>query len=141
MTLTPFPQDAAGPLPPRRQKPVNHPTTCKHLSSIEEKDISVFIESISSGTASPADRLDTPFNECLKKEICSTPFGQPAQREIILDPFGLPLFPQPLQDEGDPLSWSQRKKIIILLQISILSFLAQFLAVCIVSYQSGLYDI
>jgi hypothetical protein len=58
--------------------------------------------------------------------------GQPFQRETLLDPFGLPLSPQPIPDERDPLTWSHGRKMGILAHISILSFLAQFLANSIV---------
>jgi hypothetical protein len=133
MTITPLPEDVSIP-PSKRQKSLKNPTTCKHLSSIEEKDMDMRVEYISSGSASPGDSLSTNFDQSFKPEICSTPFGQPPQREVIFDPFGLPLSPQPLSDGHDPLSWSQRKKIIILLQVSVFSFLAQFLAMCIVSF-------
>jgi hypothetical protein len=58
--------------------------------------------------------------------------GHPFQQEILLDPFGLPLFPQPIPDERDPLTWSHGRKMNVLAHISIISFLSQFLANCIV---------
>jgi hypothetical protein len=60
--------------------------------------------------------------------------GEPLpERELQLDPFGLPLSPQPLGDPLDPLTWSRWKKIKILIHISLMSFLSQFLAMSIVS--------
>jgi hypothetical protein len=58
--------------------------------------------------------------------------GRPIQRPILLDPFGLPLSPQPVPDEKDPLTWSHGRKMNVLAHISVMSFLAQFLANSIV---------
>jgi hypothetical protein len=135
MALTPFPEESSEPRPPSRKKQLKRPAKPKHLSSIEEKDAAIRIESISSGLSSTDESPNSSFNGAFKPETISPPFGEPLQREVILDPFGLPLSPQPLPDGQDPLSWTQKKKVIILIQISILSFLAQFLAMDIVSPQ------
>jgi hypothetical protein len=135
MALTPFPEESADPRPLSRKKQLKRkqPVNSKHLSAIEEKDAAIRIESISSGLSSTAESPSESLNGIFESQTISPPFGQPLQRELMLDPFGLPLSPQPLLDGQDPLSWTQKKKIIILIQISILSFLAQFLAMDIVS--------
>jgi hypothetical protein len=60
------------------------------------------------------------------------PFGKPIPTDTRLDPFGAPLEPQPVDDENDPLTWTRKRKLIPLLLISLMSFLAQFLAVSVV---------
>ncbi|KAF2675338.1 MFS general substrate transporter [Microthyrium microscopicum] len=57
----------------------------------------------------------------------------PPRRPTKLDPFGLPLEPQPVPDDNDPLTWDQRRKVNILILISLMSFLSQFLAMDISS--------
>jgi hypothetical protein len=156
MTLTPLPEDTVSPLPTGRRKGQKESIQVEALSSIEEKDVEekdveekdveVRIESLSFCTTDPA--ASSRDEKCCslhystsgavhgnesKQSSYSTPFGQPLQREVIFDPFGLPLLPQPLPDKQDPITWSQKKKIIVLLQVAVFSFLAQFLAMCIVS--------
>ena len=52
-----------------------------------------------------------------------------------LDKNGIPLVPQPTSDPLDPLNWSPWLKILVLLQVSLLAFLALFSASLIVSTQ------
>ena len=52
-----------------------------------------------------------------------------------LDKNGIPLVPQPTSDPLDPLNWSPWLKILVLLQVSLLAFLALFSASLIVSSQ------
>ena len=75
-------------------------------------------------------------NQSLESSPWKPTIGPPLQRAILLDPFGLPLFPQPVPDERDPLTWSHGRKMNILAHISIMSFLSQFLANGIVSIAS-----
>jgi len=51
-----------------------------------------------------------------------------------LDHDGLPLSPQPSSDPMDPLNWSKRVKLMVLAEISVLSFLALLSASLIVRY-------
>lgn len=53
--------------------------------------------------------------------------------EVKLDKRGMPLVPQPTSDPLDPLNWSLWLKILVLLQVSLLAFLALFSASLIVS--------
>ena len=53
--------------------------------------------------------------------------------DVRLDKRGIPLVPQPTSDPLDPLNWSLWLKIIVLLQVSLLAFLALFSASLIVS--------
>ena len=43
---------------------------------------------------------------------------------LKLDSHGLPLVPQPSDDPNDPLNWPYRKKIMILVMMTISAFLA-----------------
>jgi hypothetical protein len=88
--------------------------------------------SVSSGDLSPEPKPPFINMKGLYSSTTFSPFGEPVERELKLDPFGLPLEPQPLDDKDDPLSWSQRRKISVLILISLMSFLSQFLAMAIV---------
>lgn len=55
--------------------------------------------------------------------------------DVRLDKRGLPLVPQPTSDPLDPLNWNLWLKILVLLQVSLLAFLALFSASLIVSPQ------
>jgi hypothetical protein len=93
------------------------------LFSIDEKD---------------EEKIDDPTPEPTQAKPV---IGHPFQREILLDPFGLPLYPQPVPDERDPLTWSHGRKMNILAHISVMSFLAQFLANSIVSNRALFHQI
>lgn len=45
---------------------------------------------------------------------------------LLTDPYGLPLVPQPSSDPMDPLNWSQRLKILVVVQTSMIAFTTQF---------------
>lgn len=62
-----------------------------------------------------------------------SPLGMGGDRDVLRDKFGFPLSPQPLDDEKDPLTWSNAVKYKILIQISLHSFLSHFSAFAIVS--------
>jgi hypothetical protein len=109
------------------------------LSPIEEKEydfpskqLSATSDELSAedtiSSSSPKFELPSPLDSDIARKR-----GRPTTREIELDPFGLPLSPQPLRDPKDPLTWSQKRKICILIHVSIMSFLSQFLAMSIVS--------
>ncbi len=51
---------------------------------------------------------------------------------VKLDPRGLPLSPQPSDDPMDPLNWKPWLKIMVLAEVSVLSFLALLSASLIV---------
>jgi hypothetical protein len=111
------------------------------LSPIEEKEYDLQSKQLSA-TSDDLSQEDTIFSATPKFDLANpldshiaARRGRPPTREIELDPFGLPLSPQPLRDPKDPLTWSQGKKICILIHISLMSFLSQFLAMCIVSFQ------
>ncbi len=53
---------------------------------------------------------------------------------LKLDPRGLPLSPQPSDDPMDPLNWKPWLKFMVLIQVSILSFLALLSASLIVRH-------
>jgi hypothetical protein len=55
------------------------------------------------------------------------------RRDVRYDSAGIPLVPQPSPDPQDPLNWPFRRKLNVLVQISIASFLAFFSASLIVS--------
>lgn len=134
MTLTPFPeyQSAGG----RSKQPKMVPTA-PNLPPIEEKEVDIKVQQLLLEDASPEPIVfsDTsPDKE--KYSHLQDPLspGEPLpERELQLDPFGLPLSPQPLGDPLDPLTWSRWKKIKVLVHISLMSFLSQFLAMSIVS--------
>jgi hypothetical protein len=119
-------------------------STSNALPKIEEKDAEISRYEIIStpesgsgtlGSNSSDAQSRSPSDEEVVKEYYP-PFGQPIQRELELDARGLPLFPQPLPDENDPLTWSKRRKFNVLIHISLMSFLSQFLAMSIVSSPS-----
>lgn len=55
-----------------------------------------------------------------------------AHRPLKLDPRGLPLSPQPTDDPKDPLNWNRWLKLMVLVEVSLFSFLALFSASLIV---------
>jgi hypothetical protein len=136
MTLTPFPEynsPNGRPKTPRGHVPLPGAPNLATIAE-KEKDFDIRVQQLSSGDTSPdttAPSPETPDNE--KYKSTQDPFGELPQRELQLDPFGLPLSPQPLEDPLDPLTWSRWKKIKVLIHISIMSFLSQFLAMSIVS--------
>ena len=136
MPLTPFPdhQSSTGGRKTRRGK--SPLPTQPNLAPIEEKDKDgdIKVQELSSGDTSPEFLKPSPNvlqNE--KQDELQDPFGELPERELQLDPFGLPLSPQPLGDPLDPLTWSRWKKIKVLIHISAMSFLSQFLGMSIVS--------
>lgn len=52
--------------------------------------------------------------------------------DVRLDKRGIPVVPQPTADPLDPLNWSLWLKILVLLQVSLLAFVALFSASLIV---------
>ena len=56
--------------------------------------------------------------------------------DVRLDRRGIALVPQPTSDPQDPLNWNLWLKILVLLQVSLLAFLALFSASLIVSITS-----
>ena len=62
--------------------------------------------------------------------------GSSHAADVRLDKKGIPLVPQPTSDPLDPLNWSLWLKIVVLLQVSLLAFLALFSASLIVSILS-----
>ena len=58
-----------------------------------------------------------------------------SQADVRLDKKGIPLVPQPTSDPLDPLNWSLWLKMLVLLQVSLLAFLALFSDSLIVSRQ------
>src|SRR3569833_3442414 len=59
--------------------------------------------------------------------------GDATSRTPRLDPHGLPLVPQPSADPMDPLNWKLWLKVMVLVEVSVLSFLALLSASHIVS--------
>src|SRR3569833_1634138 len=59
--------------------------------------------------------------------------GDATSRTPRLDPHGLPLVPQPSADPMDPLNWKLWLKVMVLVEVSVLSFLALLSASLIVS--------
>jgi MFS family permease len=144
MVLTPFPESPVPAKTSKRKQKQRSPVSSvsQTLPSIEEKDVELQRfeymssseaetvgtgggESSSSGSPSRTEQMDR--DSTLLKEYYP-PFPQQRPRELVLDPSGLPLSPQPLEDERDPLTWPFRRKLGILIQVALMSFLAQFLA-------------
>jgi hypothetical protein len=106
-----------------------------NLPVIEEKDGDVdLLDNLSPDVSSKGVPPLTPLEKEKQMRFAETPSsdGPVSDREVILDKFGFPLFPQPLDDDKDPLTWSKATKIRILVQISLVSFLSLFTAFAIV---------
>ena len=78
--------------------------------------------------------LDISSIDSESKHVNSNSSQQP---DVKLDKRGIPLVPQPTSDPLDPLNWSSWLKILVLLQVSLLAFLALFSASLIVSLSTG----
>ena len=110
-----------------------------NLETIEETDGDVdFQDDKLSPHWSPKDGRPSPSDDEKWMRFTETPCSEmlSAEREVLRDKFGFPLFPQPLDDPNDPLTWSKAAKIRILVQISLHSFLSLFSAFVIVSIQT-----
>jgi hypothetical protein len=140
MTLTPFPEDLSTGRRPKKPKTVQ---AAPILPAIEEKEADIKIQQFFVEDSSPESTVFSDTAPDKEKYIhLQDPLspGEPLpERELQLDPFGLPLSPQPLGDPLDPLTWSRWKKIKVLIHISLMSFLSQFLAMSIVSTSNSSY--
>jgi hypothetical protein len=76
--------------------------------------------------------VESALNELINGYTTSTPNTTP-----YYDMHGLPLVPQPSADPMDPLNWKPWIKILVLVQVSILSFVALLSASLIVCPPPG----
>jgi hypothetical protein len=105
-----------------------------NLPAIEEKESDVDVRLFELSPHESPEGALSPEQDEKYMRFAETPSSEgPTDREVKMDKFGFPLFPQPLDDPNDPLTWSKATKLRILIQISLASFISLFSAFAIVS--------